>query len=223
MTDPFVSIDDLSDIVGTDLTTDDVATIVLDAACQTVRDYLGHIVNLTEETITLDGNGRPRMLLPQPPVREVSEVIIVAGADDGTDLTLEVTDYAVERKRLLHYTPDSSMYSWVIGPWPYLGWPLGLGNIQITYEHGWDVSEPDSAPPPGYERVPSSIRKVALDLAARSYDLSIAGSTAGAVTSRQLGRFRETFDAGSTTTLNIQGLLDDEMSRLAPYRQMVLG
>ena len=217
--EPFIGLDDLSDVLGEDVTTSDVAVIAIDSACQAIRDVLGNEINLAEDDeITLDGNGRARLILPEGPVREVSEVtIIVVG--DGSDEPMTSTDYTLEDGRTWR-----GMFLRRVGPsttYPIV-WPIGLGNIAITYSHGYDVTEPASEPPEGFERVPSSIRKVALSLASRIYSANSGGTTAGAVTGEKIGGYSYTVDTASAVALSSVELLETELGTLKPYRELML-
>ena len=86
----------------------------------------------------------------------------------------------------------------------------------MTYTHGWDVGEP-----PAYERVPSSIRRVALSLARRVYTNNGSSGAFGATTSIKLGSASESYDVGTAVALSSSELLDSELRQLQPYK--VLG
>ena len=87
---PFVGLNDLSDVLGEDVSGSDLAVIAIDSACQAVRDELGHDINLvTDDVRYLDGNNRQRLILPEAPTWEITEVI-------ENDETLEMTDYVLD-------------------------------------------------------------------------------------------------------------------------------
>lgn len=206
MTAPFIGLADLSDALGEDVSTSDLAVIALDAACQVVRDEIANVVNLTEdEEITMDGTGRYRLIMPQPPVREVSEVLV-------SDVEIATTDYVLEGRNAI----AGVFLRRISGVWP-----IGLGNIAITYTHGWDVSEPLSSPPVGFERVPSSLRQVALSLATRVYNNYTSGGTAGAVTSERIGSYAYTVDTETAIASSSAQLLDAERVTLNRYKAYV--
>jgi hypothetical protein len=206
VTVPFISTADLTDALGEDVTTSDLAVIALDSACQQVRDELNNRVNLVEdEEITLDGRGRYRLILPEPPVREVSEVVLDPGA--STETTVDPTDYVLENGREM-----TGMFLRRISD----VWPIGLGNIAVTYSHGWDVEESSAD---DFERVPSSIRQVALSLATRIFrSYGVSATSGGAVTSEQIGGYRYAVDAGSAVETTHRFLSTDEINRLGPYK-----
>lgn len=203
---PFIGTNDLSDAVGSDVSTSDLAIIALDAACQVVRDEIGNDINLVEDDeITLDGNGRYRLILPEPPVREVAEVLL-------DDVEVDATDYVLEdgpRTRGMFLRRISGV------------WPVGMGNLAITYTHGYDIEEPPSDPPEGFERVPSSVRQVALALATRIYNHYTLGGATGAVTSETIGSYSYTVDAASAVASASAQLLDTERGVLGRYKAMV--
>lgn len=217
MAEPFIGLNDLGDALGADVSTSDLAVIAIDSACEMIRAELGNDINLAEDAeITIDGSGSGRLILPEPPVREVSEVIIDDGLD--TELTLATTDYVLDDLPRLH-----GAYLRRIGPstvWPYNTWPVGRRNITITYTHGWDVVEPISDPPPGFERVPSAIRSVALGLAKRIYVTNTSGAT-GATTSLSLGSATETFDVASAVAATSPLLTTDDLKALQPFKMLV--
>lgn len=195
MTSPFISLADLSDLLGSDVSTEDLAVIAIDSACESVRTYLDNPVNLVEdEIIRLDGSGTYRLVLPRPPVREVTAVTELATTTtDEVILDAEV-DFVLERGGILRRID----YVWL----------RGSGNIEVTYSHGWDISEA-----PVWERVPSDIRRVALELAKRLYQ---AGQVAaGGITSETVGSYSYTVDPAAGGALE---LTPHEMARLDPYR-----
>lgn len=143
---PFISREDLSDYIGRDVTADDGALEAVDAACEICRDLAEQSFTLeTNDDILLDGTGTEALLLPELPVTQLNSVEI-----DGE----VVTDYVLGRKGIV-YRRSSTFAS---DPWadciPPAIWPLGRQNIGVNYSHGYDT-------------IPSSIRIVALTIAAR--------------------------------------------------------
>jgi len=210
VTEPFVGLDDLADTTGEDFTDPEsaaskAAVIALDAACEIVRGYIDNQVNLTEETILLDGNGRTRLVLPRPPVRDVPDIVL-----DDVALVLEA-DYTLEASGIIRLLTGV--------------WTRGLGNVEVTYEHGWDTVEPDDPEytPEDFERVPSDMRAVALALAKRRFEAASSVSTAGAVIEERIGQgdYQYRTSEGALATSTSQVLLDDEMAVLDRYRNPV--
>lgn len=210
MTIPFIGTNDLSDALGEDVSTSDLAIIAIDSACEMIRAELGNDINLEEDAdITLSGTGTYRLILPEPPVREVSEVVIDAGL--ATEETLATTDYVLDdlpRLKGAFLRRISAV------------WPVGLRNITLTYTHGWDITEPLSDPPVGFERVPSSIRSVALGLATRIYRSHTSGAT-GATTSLKLGSAAESFDVASAVAATTPLLTTEDLKALHDYKTLV--
>lgn len=180
MAEPFISRDDLSALLGQDVSGEDKALIAIDAACDTVRVIAEQTFNLvTDDEIRMDGTGTDALLLPQLPVTEISEVI-----ENGTTLTAD-TDYMVSADGVLLRLPsivENGSISLCRRQW----WP-GRQNIAITYSHG-------------YAEIPRDVRIVALSLAARLY-----GQGAGVVF-QVLGQYQVRYsgapgDLTSTETL----------------------
>ncbi|MEU9498247.1 mobile element protein [Streptomyces sp. NPDC048196] len=91
----------------------------LRAATRRFRGAVGHPVTLvTDDVVTLDGNGRESLLLPVWPTVAVSEVLL-----DGVAL-VEGTDYAWSEAGMLRLLGGAR-------------WPDRLRCVQATYTHGW--------------------------------------------------------------------------------------
>jgi len=199
---PFIGKNDLSDLVGVDVSASDLATIAIDAACEAVRTFLDNPVNVVEdETIRLDGSGTYRLTLPRPPVREVPIVTELATlTTDETALVPDV-DYVLDRGGILRRVDCV--------------WLRGSGNIEITYTHGWDITED-----PLWERVPSDIRSVALSLAKRKYEAgaSTIGGIVVPLVSETIGNYSYRVDPVAIATASTTILTAEEMDALRPYR-----
>jgi hypothetical protein len=96
----------------------------LRAASRRFRGAVGHLVTLvTDEVVTLDGNGRESLLLPVWPTVAVAGVLL-----DGQEV-VDGTDFAWS---------DAGMLRRLGGE----RWPDRLRCVQVTYTHGWtDVPE----------------------------------------------------------------------------------
>ncbi|MGW7247701.1 mobile element protein [Streptomyces decoyicus] len=97
----------------------------LRAATRRFRGAVGHAVTLvTDDVVTLDGNGRESLLLPVWPTIAVSEVLL-----DGEALA-EGVDYAWSAAGMLRRLGCGR-------------WPDRLRCVQVTYTHGWADSPED--------------------------------------------------------------------------------
>lgn len=157
----FISKTDLAAYLQRDATLlDDVLVgIALDSACQGIRDVVEQDLDyVANDVVYLDSDGESDiLLLPQLPVHKVTEVMRVR---DSYILT-EGTEYVV----------DTAMGA-ICTPWLYPGTRVpflpGRKAYKVTYSHGFASVEPG-----GETTVPlwpSSLRIVALTVAARIYD-----------------------------------------------------
>src|ERR1700742_4045380 len=112
MPDPFISTQDLSDMLGRDVTTDNGAVMAVDAACDICRTIAEQDFNAATETVKLDGSGTDVLLLPQRPVNAAGTVLVNGGTATG---------YAVTSRGALFRGSASPSFNGV--------WPLGRQNI----------------------------------------------------------------------------------------------
>jgi hypothetical protein len=150
MPTPFISRTDLTDYLGTDVSTDAGALIAVDSACDIVRTLTEQDFNSATDTINLDGTGTDVLLLPQVPVNAAGTVVVNGGTLDAT------LDYVATSDGELYRTDGTAtLAAW--GAWgPTAKWPMGRQNISVTYNHGYASGT-----------VPSDIRAVALMIASR--------------------------------------------------------
>lgn len=146
---PFISRDDLSNRLGTDVTADENALMAVDAACEIVRSLADQTFDQATDTVTLDGTGTDALLLPELPVTNAGTVTV-----NGT----AVTDYVLNgngilyRRGTLTGSPDYDT------PTTPKVWPSGRQNVSVTYDHGY---APDD--------LPRDVRAVALNVASRLF------------------------------------------------------
>ena len=162
MSIPFVGTEDLGNYLRLELDdTDDLGVIAVNAACDTVRSYLGQQVDLVSgDAVNLDGSGTDALLLPELPVVEITSVTTYdADGNDEEPLTVD-EDYRIGTGGILWRIPR------------YNVWPLGHANIAVVYSHGYDTSI-SSGSGDCYGGVPSDIRLIAVQLAARIYDIGM--------------------------------------------------
>lgn len=105
---------------------------LLDSACTEIRGELHQQLDLVAgDVIYLDGTGFRRMLLPQCPVLDVTEVL----KDEGEDTEELITDFKGVTGNIS--LRDSGIL------YRRLGWKLGVGNYKVTYDHGYAVMPTD--------------------------------------------------------------------------------
>lgn len=141
MPDPFITVQELSDMLGRDVTADNGAALAIDAACEVCRTLTGQTFNAGTATISLDGQGTDALALPQQPVNTVGTVTVNGGT---------ITDFTVTSHGLL--LRGTAGPTWPLGVRPV--WPKGRQNVGVTYEYG-------------YAEVPTDVQMVARSLASR--------------------------------------------------------
>lgn len=163
MPDPFIDQQDLSDVLGRDVTQDNGALIAIDAACDVCRSLTGQLFNKGTATATLDGTGTDTIVLPQFPVSSAGTVLVNGGT---------VTDYVLSENGMLFRKFGScdgfgGVVGGVAGGIGTGGpvWPYGRQNVQVTYEYGYDDAS-----------FPRDVRLVALALAERLVVQGVAQS-----------------------------------------------
>lgn len=198
---PFISDDDLSAYLGTTVSETDLNTVIaLDAACQTVRDELHLQVNYLEgDEVRLDGTGTRSLILPELPVIDVAEV-----RDENGDVV----------------DPDRYDWDYRTGILWHKDWHWWWGHLNhtVTYTHGWALAEAGVSTDPVIERVPSSIRLVALRLASAIYRATQASTGAGgAIQSKTIGSYSYTLSESAALSLASQTLTDEDQATLAAW------
>jgi len=137
--DPFITVQDLTDILGRDVTADDGAVIAIDAACDICRTIAEQPFNAGTATVALDGSGTDALLLPYLPVTAAGTVVVNGGT---------VTDYVLNGNGIL--------FRGTAGCDPRPTWPSGRQNVSVTFEHGYATLD-----------IPRDVRMVALSIASR--------------------------------------------------------
>ena len=203
MTVPFVGLADLS--AFTKLTieeADALAIMSLDAACETIRTYIGQHVNLVrDDEAFLSGNNGAGLLIPELPVVQIHSVTV-----NGD----EVTDWMVAAGGVLVRTADTRRG---------LGdWDAGFANVRIVYDHGWAVTEEDvvqdESGEPDVHRVPSDLRMIALRIAASTY---LTSSMNRGIRQESIGSYSYTMDHSTASLTDWEKrLLDRYVVRKVP-------
>lgn len=177
MPDPFISRDDLSDYIGRDVTADDGALMAIDAACEICRLHAEQQFNAGTATESYDGTGTDAILLRRLPVTNAGSVTVNGTAEADFEFT--------SNGLLLRGTAGSN---------PRPAWPAGRQNISVTYEHG-------------YSDIPRDVRRVALEIAARTVVQGVA-------------QFETLGDVSVRYGTNSTDLTNGEKAILAKYRQL---
>lgn len=149
--------------------TDLQSILVLESACDMARTYTGQEFTLVEDDeVRLDGTGKDGLMLPQLPIVEVTEIVVED--DDPLDLSEDV------------YVGTAGIL-WRAYP---CRWPLGHGNIAVTYSHG-------------YAAIPADLRQAIFEIA----DVLIANGASGGqiIKSETIGSYVIAFDTGSSVNL----------------------
>lgn len=206
---PFINIDDLQAVVTETLDDNDLqVAIALDSACQIVRDEIQQTINLQRDDIEIyDGNGSEALVLRQLPVLDVTYI-----TEDDVALVPD-EDYVVSYNTGIVWRRGST--------WPY-HWARGRQNVTVTYDHGWAFTEDEvldlSEPLTDVERVPSSIRQVALALAVRILRAkSVPVGTSG-LTGETIGDYSYTRDTAAAGVDTQVTLFPEEIASLARYK-----
>lgn len=139
MADPFITVQDLSDLLGRNLAGDPGAYIAVRAACDVCRSEADRVFTRGTTTESYDGSGTDALLLGDLPVLSAGTVTVSGGT---------VTDYML--------TTNGVLLRGTAGIDPRPVWPLGRQNVTVTYEHGYDTLN-----------VPEDVRLVAINIAQR--------------------------------------------------------
>lgn len=143
---PFIDTQDISDLLGRDVTADPGALMAVDAACDTIRAITEQDFNRGTSTESLDGTDTDVLLLPQRPLNAAGTVM-VNGAPESS----------------FTYTSSGLLLRGGAGGYPRPIWPRGRQNVTVTYDHG-------------YDEVPRDVRMVAVQLAMRLIVQGVAES-----------------------------------------------
>jgi hypothetical protein len=214
---PFISALDLGAYLEQTLDDSDLLVeIALDAGCQMVRDDIGQRINLERSQLERhDGTGKESVILRELPVVEVLQVL-----EDDVEL-VEGDDYVVVGGRvgILYRKGETWSWSW---RWGTHRWSFGRQNVEVVYDSGYAVAEGDvveagSGDDPVVDRVPSSIRLVALSAAARVFRAPTLQAVASGITGENMGPYSYTSNPAVAQTI-AAGLLEDEKTSLNRYR-----
>jgi len=178
----FATVSDFATFLQRDLSAPDTATaeMLLDSATQAIKDEVGQTIEVVTETVTIYGDGRELLLLPQIPVTAVTTVTV------GGVAWVNNTNFIWERNGILAALIDTQG---LLGAWTW------RKAVVVNYTHG-------------YTPIPKSLQSLCLSLAARSmaspmsvssesignYSVTYAGDTSGMTLTqwekRMLDRYR---------------------------------
>lgn len=167
-TDAFISTADLATFMHVDEATLNpaLASLAVAAAQQRVRNFLNQQITLvTDDVVLIDGNGSRQIRLPERPVRSITQI-----KENGN--VLDPSEYTLRRSLVIRVGGQIEIWTWPT-ELMFDVWRVGVGNIEVTYTHGWDVGEIDSdGSDSDYEplHVPADILLVALKAAKRGYE-----------------------------------------------------
>lgn len=139
MPNPFITVQDVSDLLGRNLAGDPGAYLAIGAACDLCR--LGAERQFTRGTTTAsyDGTGTDAIVLNTLPVLNAGTVTVAGSA---------ITDYML--------TTNGVLLRGTAGVDPRPVWPQGRQNVTVTFEHGYDTLS-----------IPEDVRQVAINIATR--------------------------------------------------------
>lgn len=181
MTD-FITVTEVGDYIGRDLSSDDGATLAVSMACATVR-------TLTEQdfapanggTAILDGTGTDTLLLPQVPVSAAGTVVVNGEVLDNNEYVATSDGRLI---RIYSGTDGTASWStWGQNSSPASYWPKGEQNVTVTYNYGFSGTAPDD------------VRMVALMIASRLV-------TQGGATSETVGQVTRRYAVAATDLTN---------------------
>lgn len=160
-----ITVDDLGDYLGQNLSSSDKATFVVASADQIVKTLTGqHLEAVSNDIVLMDGTGTDTILLPQLPVTNVDSVI------EDDELLTELEDYVLGANGKLRRLPTVTENGWSTST-VRRRWNPGVRNIEVQYDHG-------------YATLPADLKMVALLIASRAFNES-----AGNVISETLGQY----------------------------------
>jgi hypothetical protein len=193
----FVTLEELSRFVDRDVEFSLNAELMLESACQAVRDFCDQELDYTEDdAITIYvGHNVEILRLPELPIVEVSEVFV------NDEDPMDPDDYEVRTGGIARVSG--------------LLWAQG-SRVHVTYSHGYALTLEDVDTDAGIYRIPSPLRVKALELAASG--LTWQTTQGGNLTSETIGSYSYTVSEGSTDAALV--ITDADGTSIAKYRRV---
>jgi hypothetical protein len=182
--------------------TDQAVVLALEGASDLVRSVTEQrLDHIADDEVTLDGTGTSSLLLPELPVTEVSEIVVLD--DAGNEEALTTADWRLRA--------DAGIL-WRIGVGAT--WTRGRENIRVTYSHGYLLPGESTTDDPAPAALPADIELVVCQLAWRIHSL-VAGRT---VNAESIGSYSVTYADEAGNQVATVGLTDLERAVLGRHR-----
>lgn len=159
-----------------------LATLALEAADEAIDSYLDQRLEAgTSTDARFDGNGTKYLALDHLPVNAVSSLTLYTADLSSSETLVSGTDFILDSDRGVLHRYDGGVFT------------AGRQNVKATFTYG-------------YATIPATVRAVALQVAARVYDV-------GQVEAESLGGYSATYVKGGAA------LTADERLALYPWRR----
>jgi len=184
------------------------ALLALRIASDVVRRKTGRDFDRVETTITLDGPGTDSLLLPNPPIAEIVEVVSIDSAGSETEIAL--TDYRLDPVAGILRRTDGGT------------WPRGWRNITVELISGYLLPGEIQVDAEDLPELPLDLQGLVLQLASRLMDDGLSTASIGAsgeLKSVSMGIYAETYStAADLAAATAEGLTALEESVLADWK-----
>jgi hypothetical protein len=198
------------------------AMLALTQASEVVRSYCRRNFILATETVTLDGTGTSKLLLPDPPI---VSVIGVTEVDLGV---VDADDYRLDPDAGILALVGTATTSILVAGGTGGVWLKGFRNYEVELEHGYVPLE-DEGGSDDPSNLPADIQMVTISVASRRFAAaeSAVATAAGETTAISIGEYREEFAEPSSSegssSRSTPGLTEDEAGTLDRYRLVRIG
>lgn len=182
---------------------DDVmrAKLALAIASDVVRTVCGRDFAPVEATVVLDGTGTDSLVLPDPPITEVTSVTSLSSSGDETEI--ETTKYRLDPKPGVLRRIDGAV------------WPSGWLNLEVELAGGYRLPGSEDESGPDIPDLPMDIQGVVIELASAVFD-ERDGAGVGDLKSASLDGYSETY---ATMIRNMAtGMTSSQSATLSAYR-----